>query len=619
MKQNFRLTSIKFLLSLALICLASSNVRTQTLEVYPSHWWVHMKWNTVQLLAYSKTSFSNPGFTVNYPGVILEKSEVLENPNYATLTLRIEDKAAPGQVEIGWMQGKKKLKFLWTLKARREGNGKSYAQGLNPSDLIYLIIPDRFSNGDPSNDHVKGMRDQSLNRDSIYYRHGGDLQGVINHLDYLQSLGVTSLWPLPVLENDMPNRTEHGYAITNHYKVDPRLGGDDAYKRLSDELHKRGMKLIQDGVYNHVGLYHHLVQNKPVKDWLHEWPTYTNTNWRDATQFDLHVAASEKKLMTNGWFTREMPDLNQENPIQSNFLIQNAIWCVEEFGVDAWRIDTYPYNNMEFMNHCNKALLDEYPSLFMFGEAMVHAPVNQAFYTENTMNIPFKSNLPSVVDFQGIFHGITPALENPNEGLNQLYMLYSNDLLYKDANRLVTMLDNHDINRFFTQVGEDVSKLKIGMGWLLTGRGIPQLYYGSEVLMKGSTSPRDGHVRLDFPGGWEGDQKNAFTQHGLTSDEKGVQDFVRTLGNFRKQSSALQTGKMMQYAPKEGCYVYFRYDDKQTIMVVMNAGSKSHRIMLSNYEDATKNFKAGKNVVTGEAVSNAFDVEPKTITILELN
>lgn len=588
-------------------------------ELFPPHWFVNMRWNKVQVLVYSKNiPFSSPGFRVQYPGVVLEKSDVLENPRYAALTFVVDASAKPGAVVVEYQQGKKKMQLSWSLKDRRSGKGTAFAKGISSEDVVYLLMPDRFSNGNPANDRVPGMRDQSLNRDSIYYRHGGDIQGVINHLDYLQNLGVTAVWMTPVLENNMPDRTEHGYAFTNHYKIDPRHGGEPAYKQLSDELHKRGMKLVQDIVYNHVGLYHVMVQDKPVKDWLHEWPTYTQTNYKDAVLLDPYAAAADRKVMSDGWFTPNMPDLNHENPLVENFLIQYALWSVEEFGVDAWRIDTYIYNNLEFMNRCNQALMDEYPSLFLFGESWVHGTANQAYFTRNNLNTPFKCNVAGVTDFQSLFYGITPSLENPNDGLNKLYLNYSNDFLYQNPMNMVTFLDNHDLNRFYTQVGLDSKKQKMGLGWLLTSRGIPQIYYGTEVLMKGASWPRDGWVRLDFPGGWPGDKKNAFTQEGLTEEEKDIQNFVKALGTFRKTSSAIKTGAMRQYIPKNGFYVYFRYDANQTIMVVLNPSDKTQNLNMDDYMESTNGFAVGRNVIENATVNRSFTVAPKTITILEL-
>jgi glycosidase len=467
------------------------------------------------------------------------------------------------------------------------------------------------------------MRDQSINRNSIFYRHGGDLQGILNHLDYLQQLGVTTLWMTPVIENDMPNRTEHGYAFTNHYKIEPRIGGEAAYLTLSDALHKRGMKLIQDAVYNHVGLYHFTVQDPPMKDWLHQWPQYTNTTYKDQPLMDPHAAATDKKRMSDGWFTPQMPDLNQNNPYVASFLVQHAVWCVETFGVDGWRIDTYIYNDLDFMNRCNKALLDEYPKLTMFGETWVHGTANQAFFAQNNLNTLFKSNLLGVTDFQCNLYGINPALTQHfgwTEGVNKLYQTLSNDFLYKDPMRNVIFLDNHDMTRFITQVGDDVQKDKMGIAWLLTCRGIPEIYYGTEVMMKGSTYPADGWVRLDFPGGWAGDKKNAFTGEGLNADEKDVQAYTKKLAGFRKNSSAIKTGRLMQYVPEDGVYVYFRYDDHQTVMCVMNSNDREMTINLSRFAERTNGFTKATDIADGKEfnLGGSLTVSGKYLLVAEL-
>ena len=484
-------------------------------------------------------------------------------------------------------------------------------------------MPDRFANGDESNDRLPGYKDQSLDRDSMYHRHGGDIQGVINHLDYLQDLGVTSVWMTPILENDMANRTEHGYAITNHYKVDRRHGGHEAYKKLGDELHRRGMKLIQDAVYNHVGLHHFTVQDPPMKDWLHQWPTYTQTSYKDQPLFDPYGSATDRKRLEDGWFVPQMPDLNQDNPYVSNYLIQHAIWCVEEFGVDGWRIDTYIYNDLEFMNKCNKALTDEYPKMTMFGETWVHGTANQAFFARNNIsNLSFKSNLIGVTDFQTNLYGINPALTQNfgwTEGVNKMFQTLSNDFLYQDAMNNVNFLDNHDMSRFLSQVNEDVEKLKVGIGWLLTTRGIPQFYYGTEILLKGVSNP-DGLVRGDFFGGWKEDKENKFTAAGRTGKENEVFNWTRTIANYRKNSSALTTGKLMQFVPDDWVYTYFRYDDKQNIMILMNTSADEKTVKLDRFAERTKGFTKAKNIVTGmsQAITSEWKLQGKTIWILEL-
>lgn len=592
-------------------------------QVYPPHWWVGMKNPSVQIMVYGNgIAADKPTVSVAHSGLKITQVHYAENPNYLFIDISISQKAAPGKFPIKITDKNKTTSIDYTLKPRRQGNGSEFARGITSADLVYLLMPDRFSNGDPSNDRIAGMRDQSLNRDSIFHRHGGDLQGVINHLDYLHDLGVTALWMTPVIENDMPNRTEHGYAFTNHYKIEPRLGGEEQYKKLAYELHKRGMKLIQDAVYNHVGLYHFTVQDKPMKDWLNEWPKYTNTTYKDQTLFDPYAAKADRMQMSGGWFTPMMPDLNHRNPFVANYLIQHAVYCVEEFAVDGWRIDTYMYNDLEFMNRCNKALMDEYPSLSLFGETWVHGVLNHAYFVQNNLNISFKSNLPGVTDFQSLFYGIQAALNEKfgwTDGVNKLYHTLTQDFVYNDPMKHVIFLDNHDLSRFFSVVNEDLNKIKVAFTWLLTYRGIPQLYYGGEILMKGITNP-DGWVRLDFPGGWPNDKVNKFKAEGRTPEEQEVYTLVRTLANYRKTSSAIKTGKLMQYVPVDGLYVYFRYDERQTIMCIMNTSDKEQTIDFTKYTERTTGFTNATNVLSGENLTTALslNIKPMSLVVLEL-
>jgi len=589
-----------FIFHFSSFCIAFS--QQKSIAVYPTNWWVNMKWHKVQLMIHGTNVANGKAYTINYPGITIEKVHKVENPNYVFIDINISSSAKPGMVKIKIADPKHPAVINFELKPRRAGNGVAYAQGVTSKDFIYLIMPDRFSNGDTSNDRVAGMRDQSLNRDTVFMRHGGDLKGIQNHLDYLQSLGVTTLWLNPVLENDMPNRTEHGYAITNHYKVDPRLGGDKAYIDLINAAHARHIKIIQDAVYNHVGLYHFTVQDMPMKSWLHQWPEYTNTNFKDQTIFDPYASKTDRKKMTDGWFSKQMPDLNQGNPFVANFLIQNAIWCVEKFGIDGWRIDTYPYNNLEFMNRCNKALTDEYPKITMFGETWVHGAPNQSYFAQNNYNIPFKSNLQATCDFQALW-GITDAMTKNfgwTDGVNNLYTTLAQDFVYKDPMREVIFFDNHDMARFYSVVGEDMNKYRSAIAWLLTCRGIPEMYYGDELGLTGFTSPNDGHVRQDFPGGWAHDTVNKFLSNNRTAHEDSIWNYFATLANFRKTSSAIATGKMMQYVPADGVYVYFRYDKKQTIMIAMNTSKEQKTISPTDYAERTNGFTKMKNVITGE-------------------
>jgi len=627
MQTNYRNHMNRLIAIFAIVISISATAQQSginTLKVYPTNWWVGMHYSKPELMIHMKAIGNAASVSVRYPGVALTDWHRVENANYLFLHIQISPTTRPGTLTlvIHPKGGGEPLRIPYHLLPRRSGNGTTYAKGVTSQDFIYFLMPDRWSNGDPSNDRIPGLKDQSLNRDSIFLRHGGDFQGIINHLDYLQSLGVTALWMTPVILNDMPDRTEHGYAFTDHYTIEPRLGGAAMYKRLADSLHRRGMKLIQDAVYNHVGLYHWFVQDLPEKSWLHQWPRYTQTNYHDQALFDPHASESDRKVMSDGWFTRQMPDLNQDNPDVAEFLIEHAIWCVETFGVDGWRIDTYIYCSLPFMNKCNSALIAEYPKMTMFGETWVHGTANQAYFVRNNLNVPFKSNLMGAVDFQLLFTGIQPAVKDTaddSKGVNELYNTLSNDFLYQDPTRNVIFLDNHDMTRFFSETGEDTAAQKIGIEWLLTERGIPQLYYGTEICMKGIDHP-DGYVRADFPGGWPGDKKNAFTGQGLASYEADVQQLVRTLGNYRLHSTALKTGKMMQYATWGGLYVYFRYDSHETILCAMNPGNKPRKVDFSHYSERTAGFNRGIDIPTGQTyrLDQPAEIPARTMWVMEL-
>lgn len=614
----------KIVFALVLIII-SCPVFSQDYQCYPTHWWTGMKWNKLQVMVHGKNVANNfpmikmgPGGMKLATGVRLTKINRVENPNYVFLDISIDASAKPGTFRFPFVRN---MDLQYELKPRRSGNGTSFAQGVTSKDFMYLIMPDRFSNGDESNDRVAGMRDQTLRRDTVFNRHGGDLKGIENHLDYLQSLGVTALWLNPVIENDMDDRTEHGYAFTDHYKIDRRLGGEKAYRELIDAMHRKGMKMIQDAVYNHVGIRHITVEDLPMKDWLHQWPEYTNTTYKEQTLFDPYASAADKKRMVDGWFTKQMPDINQSNPYVANFLIQHALWTVEEFGIDGWRIDTYAYNDLSFMNRCNQALMDEYPKLTLFGETWYHGVPNQSYFVQNNLNLPFKSNLQAATDFQALW-GITDAMTKDfgwTDGVNRLYTILSQDFMYKDPMRNVLFLDNHDMTRFFSTVNEDVEKYKTAINWLLTCRGIPQTYYGDEIAMTGTTSPNDGYVRLDFPGGWKGDTQNKFTSAGRNAKENEVWNHMATLANYRKTSSAITTGNMVQFVPEDGVYVYFRYNNKQTVMVVMNTSKETKNISLKRFAERTNGFSAMKNIISGTVSGiNDFSLDSYKSSVFEL-
>jgi glycosidase len=398
------------------------------------------------------------------------------------------------------------------------------------------------------------------------------------------------------------------------------LGGDAAYKKLIDALHKRGLKMIQDAVYNHVGLEHWFIRDQPTKDWLHHWPAYTNTTYKDQVLFDPYASEGDRKKMSDGWFVPSMPDLNQNNPYVANFLIQHALWTVEEYGIDGWRIDTYAYNDLEFMNRCNKALMDEYPRITIFGETWVHGVPNQSYFVANNYNTKYKSNQPGVTDFQ-TYWGIQDAMTKDfgwNDGVNRLYTTLAQDFVYKDPMQNVIFFDNHDISRFYSTIGEDMDKYKMSIAWLLTSRGVPQWYYGAEIGMKGFANP-DGLVRMDFMGGWPSDAVNKFTEQGRTPLENSIFNYTKALANFRKTSSALKTGKLMQFVPEDGVYTYFRYDKNQTVMVIMNTAKEDRTVDTKRFSERLNGFKNSRSIVDGsmKELGGAWKIAGKSVWVLE--
>ncbi|GAB2786777.1 glycoside hydrolase family 13 protein [Hymenobacter latericoloratus] len=597
----------------------------------PTNWWVGMKHNSVQLLVYGPQA-GTLAYSVNYPGVKLVKTNTVENPNYAFLDLVIAPTAKPGQVKLVGSKGTQTVTQNWELKVR---DNAPKGQGVTQADFIYLAMPDRFANGDPSNDKFADMADPNLDRANPFYRHGGDLQGAAQRLGYLKDLGVTAVWFTPVIENDQGLTNEagtmraayHGYGFTDHYNVDRRLGGNVAYKAFVQQAHAQGLKVVQDAVYNHVGNHHWFVQDLPMKSWLHQWPAYTNTSYRQQPITDPHAAQIDRKVTLDGWFVPFLPDLNQQNPYVANFLIQHALWSVETFGVDAWRIDTYMYNDQPFMNRCNAALLAEYPRIHIFGESAVTSVVDQAYYVKNKIDFPFKSNQPGGLDFVlegGMLAGLkevgTPAATGWDNGAQRVYQALAQDAVYQAPEKLVTFLDNHDHNRFLSEVGEDLDRYKIGLTWLLTTRGIPSMYYGTEILMKNFKNPTDAEVRKDFPGGWPGDPHNKFTAAGRTPQENEAFGFVQKLAQYRKSHPVLSSGKLMQYLPENGLYVFFRYDATGTVLVATNTTDKPATLPTARFSERLSGFSKARNVLTGETLSSlaTLQLPAKTALVLEL-
>ena len=623
----------------SLFCAFQTLAQTPSIErINPTNWYVGMKNPKLQLLVYGK-NIKDCDVKINYQGVTLEKINKVENPNYLFLDLNVAPETKAGQMNIELsktiqiQKGRKKTidQIIKITQPYQLNVRYKKPQVIDSKDFIYLILPDRFSNGDSSNDKFSDMADPESDRKSPFLRHGGDLLGIQNHLDYFTELGVTTLWLNPIIENNQPQTNEggamrsayHGYGFTDQYNVDKRLGGNEAYKKLIDAAHSKGLKIIQDAIYNHVGINHWILKDMPMKEWLNQWKTYTNTSYRDEPVVDvLHGNKSDFDVMQNGWFVPFLPDLNQKNPFVANYLIQHALWTVENFGVDGWRIDTYQYNDLPFMNRCNDALSNEYGNMFITGENSVNNIYSQAYHVKNNINLPFKANLPSANDF--VLEGAILEGLNQNfdwgKGFNKVYSVLSNDALYQNPYLNMTFLDNHDHDRFFSIVGEDMNKYKLGVGFLLTTRGVPQLYYGTENLTKNFKNPSDAEVRKDFEGGWVDDKVNKFLASGRTEKENEAFNFVKKLANYRKNSESLTTGKLTQYLPMDGIYVYFRHTKDKSVMVIMSQNKENRNLDTNRFMENIQGYISMKNVMTEELISDlkTLKIPANSFTILEL-
>lgn len=592
---------IFFLINLLCSC---TSLLAIDLRVDPAFWWTGMKSNSLQLCVHADgIAAYNP--TIKYKGVTIIKVNRVENTNYLFIDLKIDSKTIPGIFKITFNSPKKAapLVYNYELKARNKQNGITRVQGVTSKDFIYLLMPDRFSNGDITNDIVKGTTDETIDRKNLKSRHGGDIQGVINHLDYLKNLGVTAVWMTPVTENNQPAESYHGYAITDYYKIDPRHGTNELFVNYVNTAHSKGLKVVQDVVYNHIGNEHWFYKDLPSSDWIHQFEKFTRTTYKDMALFDPHASDTDRNIMSNGWFDKHMPDLNQRNAFLATYLIQNTIWWIEYAGIDGLRIDTWAYPDLMFENKLIETLLFEYPQLGIYGETWVQGIANQSYFVQNNYTgLPYQSKLPGVTDFQ-LYYATQDALNTDfgwESGSTRWYRMLANDFVYKDPTRNVLFLDNHDLSRFYSVIKEDFNKWKIGTTFLLTARGIPSIYTGTEYLSHNFASLSAIEVREDFPGGFPGDKENKFMPEGRSSKENVAFNFISKLATYRQTSSALTTGKLMQYAPLEGEFVYFRYDAKQTIMIVMNPTNKEIKLNLSRYAQqiANKKFRSGVDIVT---------------------
>ncbi|OYU97059.1 MAG: alpha-amylase [Bacteroidetes bacterium B1(2017)] len=589
-------------------------------RIDPQFWWNNLESRELQLCVYG-TNVASYDVKLKTSEISISEIQKLKNPNYLLLYLN-----------LGTFHGKEfQLDFISEGKTKTVTYQLRTLQKLphqmEASDLVYLVFPDRFSNGDPKNDAIKTMLEPRCARDTMGARHGGDIQGIINHIDYFQDLGVTTLWLNPTLVNDQPAYSYHGYALTDHYLTDPRLGSNETYKKLADELHKRSMKLMMDLVPNHIGSKHWMMLDMPDDNFVNQWPEFTRTNYRATTHFDPYASEYDKKKMVDGWFDNQMPDVNERTPWVATYLMQSYLWWINYAGIDAFRIDTYSYNDYAFMDQCLAYIQKEYPDFYSTGEIWEQGGVlNMAYFTENNgfKKSPPSSHLTSAKDFQ-LYWSILDALNNKPEwdkGLAKVYNTLTHDGLYNNPNMNLTFLDNHDLNRYFTEIKEDFSKWKIGMGILLTTRGVPSIYYGTEVLQT-NAMPRknDGQIRMDFVGGWPTDTLTKFTVAGRTAQENEAYDFIKKFSRLRRDNEAFNTGKLMQFTPEGNTYVYFRYTASECFMVAINRGDKQEELDTKRMKERLVGFSKGHDHVSGEEMSDLSKIllPSNSIRIIELS
>jgi glycosidase len=618
-------TVLIFYLCAFQVILAQKPYEIQHLE--PASWWAGMQNPELQILVHAP-SIAELTPMIEGQKVRLKQSIQTENPNYLFLYLDISE--APAQTfKILFQKNQKTLQtYQYTLKARKPKAAE--VKGYDSQDVVYLITPDRFSNGDLANDEVAGLTEK-LNRADPAGRHGGDLQGVTNHLDYIQEMGFTAIWLNPILENNMKTQSYHGYAITDFYKVDARYGSNESYLQFCENAQKKGLKIIMDMVLNHSGSEHWWMKDLPTSDWLNyqdefKKGEFITSNHARTTLQDPHASALDRQRLENGWFVSSMPDLNQRNQLLAKYLIQNTLWWIEYTGLQGIRMDTYPYPNADFMRDWSCAVMSEYPNFSIVGEEWSYNPAIAAHWQKGKQNPNgYESCLPQIMDFplqKALIDALNTEEETWEKGLIMLYQALANDFMYASSNDLMIFLDNHDMDRFYTQIKENPEHFKLGIAYLLTMRGIPQLFYGTEILME-NTGFLGNHlvIRSDFPGGWEGDVIDAFSQKGLTDQQKEAQEFTKKLLNWRKNKTVIHHGKVMHFFPQwNNIYVYFRYDEKEKVMVILNKSEKEETLDLKQYREILTEPK-GKDVITGKTLTleNTLKVPSKTVYVLELD
>lgn len=606
----------------ALTISAARQAKPQVTSIDPPYWWTEMANDTLQIMV-TGPDISSADFSLDYPGVETLDAVKLESPNYQIIYLLIGDDAQPGTMELTFSRGKKSLKHPYQLRKRERTNE---VRPFDASDVLYLIMPDRFADGNPDNnsDRQPGLTQQAaVDRNDPNARHGGDIKGMRDHLDYIDSLGVTAVWVNPVLTNDMPGGAYHGYATTDYYNIDPRFGSNKEWNDFVADCHSRGIKVVMDMIFNHSGSNHRWFTDRPSSDWFNFSDGYVQTNYRLSTVHDPYVSDYDRRRTVEGWFVESMPDLNQRNPHLMKYLIQNSIWWIESSKIDGIRMDTHPYAFMEQMGLWIDEVQRQYPGYNIVGECWYGTEGGEAFWQRGSKVNPGDSRLPSVMDFvlsitaRKAFNEQT----DPWNGLNLIYDHLALDYLFPKPQNILTFFDNHDTDRFLLAEPDSLDSWKQAMTFLLTSRGIPQIYYGTELLMSGSKKVSDGYVRLDMPGGFPGDSVNIFTREGRTAKQNEAFDFLAKLLNWRKGNAndVIARGSLKHFMPQNGVYAYRRKLGDKEIHVMMNGNDTELTISTERTAEVLPVGTTMRDVLTGRdvTITDSMTFSPREIIILQ--
>ena len=630
----------KCLTALAGLCLAVAAWAGEVTRVEPLSWWTGMK-TDLQLLVNGEGIGAYSVAIEGGKGVKIKAVHQADSPNYLFVDVDVTAKAKPGTYTLVFKKGNEEIRRPYVIAAREKGSADR--KSFTTADLIYLIVPDRFANGDPSNDSTPDTAEKAR-RESPMGRHGGDLQGVIDHLDYIADLGATALWSTPLLGDNAPRGSYHGYACSDYYHIDPRYGSNELYREMVGKAHEKGIKIIMDVVTNHSSTEHWWMKDLPFKDWVHMNDPYVNSNHQMGLALDPNASKADRAVMEEGWFVPSMPDMNLDNPYMLKYFQQWAVWWIEYSGLDGFRVDTWFYNEKVPMSQWAKAVTDEFPDFNIVGENWQANPDYVAYWQKDNPNTDgFNSYLPSIMDFplQGaISNALTapiPGREQPQgtpgrgrrgADISGIYNALSHDFVYHDLSHMMIFLSNHDIARIGDTFGHDPRRMKIAFTLLATLRGIPQMFYGDELMfVTGDPRRDDGRLRMDFPGGWPGDPVDLFTEEGRAkaaadstwAHAADLHDYVRTLFQWRKGSSAVQNGKTLHFIPEKNTYGYFRYDGRETVFVFINNSDEEVTVPWTRFREMSESLGEGVNVLTGErvTVSDATRVAPQSALVVD--